>query len=286
MKLLVISTFIISVLLITITPVTAQRNKKPVKTAAASNSLPAASLNGARVFIKYSVVTYPRYSTVFRPLILFPDGSAFDKFPKEPLTEFTPDTLRNSLEKFYIGQWKETGKTMTLNFPGKADYDRTRTLRKNSLGWFDGKGTLPVGKDYDIYYPVILPSHGDLLGDWKNKFSAMYGSVGGAAPMVMAGSEGIWKFNADGTFADAKESFSGSTTASMGEIYQRGEGNTDQYSNRKQSSSGKWRVDGPLLTIEKSGVRTIHIAFLMPYWSKTDVDLMVDGDRWERPDNK
>lgn len=272
-------------LLFTTIPVTAQKGKKPVKPAAAttsSDSIPAAKLNGARVFVKYSFVYYPSYKLVIITLVLFPDGSAFDYIDGKPLDEFTSDTVSTLVHPNRAGTWKETGNTLTLTFPKE-----TRTLRKNRLGWFDGKDEIPKDRDYNIYYPVISPPRAKLFGEWKSKSLITLGTVGGSAPMVAAGSEGNWVFNADGTFNDSAEKFVSATTANMGEPFKTG-GDMDSYDKSKKSSAGKWRIDGPLLTLEKDGVRTVHLAFILPYWSKDpkDTTLLIDGDRWERPENK
>ncbi len=105
--------------------------------------------------------------------------------------------------------------------------------------------------------------------------------------MVAAGSQGDWTFNADGTFSDGQKSFVSATTANMGDAY-KGQGDVYSNSKRRRNSAGRWRIDGPLLTLEKDGERTVHLAFLMPYWTKNmaQTDLMIDGDRWQRPGRK
>ncbi len=102
--------------------------------------------------------------------------------------------------------------------------------------------------------------------------------------MVASGSRGDWMFNANGTFSDGAKSFTSATTANMGDAY-KGDGDVVSNANRVRKSSGTWRIDGAILTLEKEGRRTVHLAFLMPYWTKNkdQTYLMIDGERWKRP---
>lgn len=256
--------------------------KTSAKASSASSTLPAAKLGGARVFVKYYLEYYPVTTTKFGHLLLFPDGTAFDEIPTKPMTSFSEATLRKLVDARYVGKWKQAGKTLVLSFPKEK-----RTLRKTPRGWFDGKGAIPKDSAYDIYYPVISPPKARMTGAWQNNNLVVLGTAGGGAPMVAGGSSGKWKFNANGTFDDSQESFASATTANMGDAY-KPEGDLYSNSNRKRASSGTWRIDGPLLTLEKNGQRTVHLAFLMPYWTKNmaNTDLMIDGDRWKRPEKK
>ena len=266
----------------TIPTLAAPVKKAPAKKIAPASSLPAPSLNGAKVFVKYSLVYYPSFNTTFDQLVLFPDGTAFDEVPDKPITTFNVATLRKIVKPMYIGRWKVTGNTLTLNFPNKS-----RTLRKHPHGWADNADKPPKDSAYGIYYPVTAAPRTRILGAWKFSSLMVMGTNGGGTPMVAAGTTGNWIFNGDGTFSDGSESFVSGTTTNMGDIY-KGSGNVTQTGHRRQSSSGKWRLDGPLLTLEKNGQRTVHLAFLMPHWSKNpaDTDLMIDGDRWKRPEKK
>lgn len=269
-----------SALLVGTMPVVAKTSKN--KKATFSSTLPAPTLGGARVFVKYYFQYYPTMTTKFGHLLLFPNGTAFDDIPLKPMSNFSEATLRKLVDSDVVGKWEQAGKTLVLSFPKEK-----RTLRKHPRGWFDGKGALPTDSAYDIYYPVISPPRGSMTGAWQNNSLVVLGTAGGGAPMVAGGSKGNWKFNANGTFSDSAESFSSATTQNMPEMY-KGNGDVVATSNSKRSSSGKWRIDGPLLTLEKEGQRTVHLAFLMPYWTKNmnNTDLMIDGDRWKRPEKK
>lgn len=277
MKPLIFAAVATSAFLAAAAPGMAQNPRGP-----AASSLKAAALGGARVFVKYYQQYYPTPTTRFGQLLLFPDGTAFDDIPAKPLPTFSAATIRPLLDPQDVGRWKMAGNTLLLTFPKEK-----RTLRKHPHGWYDGEGALPTDSAYDIYYPVISPPPGRLLGVWKNKSLTVLGTAGGGSPMVAAGSEGNWTFNADSTFSDGQESFVGATTANMGDAY-KGEGDVYSNSKRSRKSAGKWRIDGPLLTLEKDGQHTVHLAFLMPYWTKNmaQTDLMIDGDRWQRPGRK
>lgn len=214
--------------------------------------------------------------------MLFPDGTAFDDIPTEPLTSFNSASLKKLVDPAVVGRWKMAGNTLSLTFP-KAK----RALKKHPRGWFDGTDAVPKEGAYDIYYPMISPLPARMLGAWKNNSLVVLGTQGGGMPMVAGGSSGSWMFNRNGTFSDSEESFSSATTANMGEAY-KPEGDLYSLDKGSRASAGKWRIDGPLLTLEKNGQRTLHLAFLMPYWTKnmTNTDLLIDGDRWKRPDKK
>lgn len=260
----------------------APARKASAKQAAPASSLPAPSLNGAKVFVKYSLIYYPSYNTTFEQLVLFPDGTAFDEVPDKPISSFSVAGLRKIVKPIYIGRWKVAGNTLTLNFPNKS-----RTLRKHPHGWADTADKPPEDSAYGVYYPVVSPPRAQMLGAWKFSSLMVMGTSGGGTPMVAAGTSGDWIFGADGTFRDGSTSFVSGTTTNMGNVF-KGEGDVTQTGHRNQSSSGKWRIDGPLLTLEKNGQRTVHLAFLMPYWTKNaaNTDLMIDGDRWKRPEKK
>lgn len=235
------------------------------KKKATPGPLKAASLGGARVFVKYwfDATTTP----VFEHLLLFPDGTAFDDIPDKPLPSFSAATLRKMLPARNVGRWKETGKTLLLTFPGGK-----RTLAKGPKGWFDTQGVQQKGP-YHIYFPIGGPPRARLVGAWESQRRTVLGTAGGEAPMVTAGSSGDWIFNANGTYSDGKTSFASATS-----------GGAFSASVRQSQSEGKWRLDGPLLTLEKNGERTVHLAFLLPHWTSNGPSstFLIDGDRWER----
>lgn len=282
MKPLILAAVATGALLAATTPGIAQKARRPVAAHAKRPATQPAALGGAQLFVKYYQVYYPRANTLFGQLALFPDGTAFDDVPTKPMPNFNEATLRGLLEPSVVGHWKMAGNTLLLTFPKEK-----RTLRKHPHGWYDGTGPIPTASAYDIYYPVLAPPRARLLGAWKNKSLTVLGTNGGGAPMVAAGSEGNWAFNADGTFSDGEKSFTSATTANMGSAY-KGPSDLNSMSHSSRQSAGKWRLDGPLLTLEKDGQRTVHLAFLMPYWTKNmaQTDLMIDGDRWQRPVRK
>ncbi|MBC8103113.1 MAG: hypothetical protein H7Z41_11055 [Cytophagales bacterium] len=254
------------------------------KVRASTGPLPAASLGGARIFVKYRISYGTSMTTNFDHLILFPDGSAFDDLPSKPMPRFDAATLRTMLKPFDIGRWKQTGNTLTLSFPNDKS-EPQRVLRKHPKGWWDDDGPIKTDTAYDTYYPVIVPTSKQVLGPWKSQSLTTMGTMGGGAPMVAAGSNSDLQFRADGTFTNAKKSFASSTTANMGDGFKSG-GDVGIYSNSAKNAAGRWRLDGVLLTMERDGQRSVKVAFIMPNWSKEkpNSDLMIDGDWWERPE--
>lgn len=247
-----------------------------------SSPLSSATLGGAQIFIKYSLSYYPSFTTDFEHLLLFPDGTAFEDVPSKPMPQFDAPTLRSMLKPRDIGQWKTVGSTIVLTFAGKQ-----RTLRKTAKGWYDGDELPKKYSAYDTYFPVIAPTAKAMFGPWKHKSLTTMGTMGGGTPMVAGGSTGNFVFNADGTFTNDRQSFASATTANMGDAFKSG-ADVGAYSNRKNTAAGRWRLDGVLLTLEKDGRRTVHIAFIMPNWSKDapNSDLMIQGDWWTRPEKK
>lgn len=126
----------------------------------------------------------------------------------------------------------------------------------------------------------------DPLGTWANRSLNTVGTMGGGSPMVTAGSTGRWVFSANGTYTDARQRFTSATNTNRGDAYK---GNTSFHvsGQNRDRATGRWRVDGPLLTLENNGTRTVHVAFILPHWGrdkKDKPDLMIDGDWWRRPE--
>lgn len=263
----------------------------PVKTvgsagaaAVSKGPLPAASPGGARIFVKYRMSYYPAMTMNFDHLILFPDGTAFDDIPGKDMPQFSAGTLKSMLKPRDVGRWKQAGNRIVLSFPANTK-EPQRVLLKHPKGWYDGKQLPRASTAYDTYFPVIIPTKKHLVGSWKSSSLTTMGGMGGGTPMVAAGSTGNRTFRADGTFSDAKKSFASATTASMGEAFKSG-GDVTTYSNRNKAGVGRWRLDGPLLTMERDGQRSVHIAFIMPNWSKdpkSQSDMLIDGDNWQHP---
>ncbi len=248
------------------------------------SALPAPKPSGARVFVKYYWTTYPSLKVNIGHLLLFPDGTAFDAIPYEPLSSWNATTLRGALEKREVGKWKMAGKKLVLSFPNAAD---NRTLTKNARGWADPSGVRMKGANYNVYFPALNAPRARVLGAWKNQSLNVMGEMGGGAAQVVSGATGDWIFRADGTFSNRKESFMSGTTANMPSAY-KGQGDVYTNRSRKDQAAGKWRLDGPLLTLERGGKRTVHLAFLLPQWGKNPngTDLMIDDERWERPEKR
>lgn len=251
--------------------------------ASSGGPLQAANLNGARVFLKFYWVAYPTLIMRTRHLLLFPDGTAFDDLPNGPLPDFNAQTLRAKLHARDVGRWTMAGKNMVLTFPQERV-----TLTPHPKGWLDSERGVRMNGPNNVYFPVIAAGRARLLGAWKNKSVGVTGTIGGASPMVAGGSEGQWNFYADGRFGGGKTSFFSATTTNVGDAFKSG-GDVTASGQSKSRSAGRWRLDGPLLTLEQNGERTVHLAFLLPAWDKNEADsgaLWVDGDLWERSDSK
>ncbi len=246
--------------------------------------LPAASLGGARIFIRYSLTYLNGATTSFDHLILFPDGSAFLDVPSKPIARFDAAALRAGLSKFDVGTWKMANGAIALSFPNKRE--PKMTLRKHARGWYDASEKTPPKPDsaYDVYFPIVTPTAQTLRGAWKSQSLTTMGTMGGGAPMVAAGRTGNRVYRPDGTFSDASVRFASATTANMGDAF-KGGGDVTTNSERKSGGVGHWRLDGPLLTTEINGVRAVQLAFILPYWGKKEnPDLLINGDWWERPE--
>ena len=253
--------------------------KTPAASAATKPSggpLPAASIHGAQIFVKY---VFQGTSTSLDQLILFPDGAAFSDLPPKPVASFDEATLKASVKPFYVGTWKKSGSTLTLSFPN-ATRDKVVVLHKVPKGWYDGS---PVKTDdsYNTYFPVRLLTPQSLAGAWKTQSLTTMGMAGGAAPMVAAGSSGTRVYNANGTFSGGSKSFASATTQNPDT------GNVGVYGKNQKNGAGRWRLDGPLLTMEEGGRRTVTTAFILPNWKKNGPpDVLIDGDWWKRPEKE
>ncbi len=218
-------------------------------------------------------------STEFDHLILFPDGTAFSDLPSKPITRFDAATLRAALRPNYVGRWKQQGTSLVVTFAGK-----TETYRKHLDGWYSDTDTPKPDYLYQTYYPVTALSAKEIQGVWKNTSLTVMGTAGGGAPMVAAGSNSNLLFRADGTFSTARDGFFSATTANMGDALKTG-GSVTSTGTNKKSGVGRWRLDGLLLTTEQNGQREVRPAFFIPHWGESR-DLLIGGDRWERPETK
>ncbi|GAB5536089.1 MAG: hypothetical protein Rubg2KO_23380 [Rubricoccaceae bacterium] len=251
-----------------------------------ASALPAASANGAEVYMKYTW-GYGMNGIISRqePLILFPDGTAIEDMPESGVREFTSSAIAAAFEddrdrERTVGTWQRAGDRITLRVDGE-----TRVLRKTPRGWWDDDDPINNETGYDTYFPIVLATPGHMLGPWVTQSLFVSGMAGGASPQVSAGSTTNRVFYADGTFAEDRESFASATTASMGDAFNTG-GDVGVFSENSGQAAGRWRIDGPLMTLEKDGQRRIVLAFIMPEWSadNPNSDTWVGTDFWERPD--
>lgn len=264
------------------TEATNKAGATPVAAAATGGPLPAATTHGAQIFIKY---TFQPTSTTFDQLILFPSGAAFTDVPSKPVSTFDEATLRASLKPYDVGSWKQSGDTIVLSFPNKKR-DQVTTLRKVARGWYDGDGKPDPESAYHTYFPVVKLTPEQLAGAWKHESLTTMGTLGGGAPMVAAGSTGNRVFNANGTFSEGKKSFASATTANMGDAFKSG-GDVGTYGTNSKNGVGRWRLDGPLITMESQGKRIVALAYILPNWNKSGPpEILIDGDWWKRPEKK
>lgn len=249
--------------------------------ARAARPLPPADSGDLRAFVAYSVSYYPRYTTNFNFLLLSSDGTAFRDVPHKPTPRFDAATLRRTLDAGDVGRWKQSGSTLLLTFPSTS-----LTLHKYPQGWRE-KPLTDKESAYDTFYPITPPARQALLGVWKSSSLVTYGTNGGGAPMVAAGSNGDLVLRADGTFTSAEASFTSATTANVGDAY-KGDGDVYAEGKNRAAAAGRWRLDGFLLTTEANGNRTVRLAFFMPHWSRNGnpQDMMLNDDRWKRPEKR
>ena len=261
---------------------------KPTQAKAASTPtvstgpLPAASAHGARIFVKY---VFQPTKTSFDQLILFPSGAAFTDLPTKPMAQFDEATLHASLKPYDVGVWKEAGNTIILTFPNKKR-DQVTTLRKVARGWYDGTGAVEADSSYNTYFLVVPLTPGQIVGAWHSNSLTTMGFAGGGTPMVAHGSSSDRLFSANGTFFGGSKSFTSATTANMGDAFKSG-GDVGAYGTNAKQGAGRWRLDGPILTMDLGGKRTVTLAFVLPHWNKSGPsELLIDGDWWQRPDKK
>ncbi|MGV3616191.1 MAG: DUF6683 family protein [Fimbriimonas sp.] len=251
---------------------------KKAEPAVKAGPIPASDLGGAKIFIRYRMSYGNGVEVSLDQLLLFPDGTAFNDVPNDPLPRFDLATVKQASQPGDIGRWKVTGNQLALTFRGK-----TETFRKHpsSGGWAE-----PDYKDgsFRVYFPVVVATKQQLLGEWKHKSLFTMGTMGGGAPMVAAGSNSNLTFSPNGTFSKAGESFASATTANMGDAFKAG-GDVTTNGGRKTGAKGQWRLDGPLLTTVENGQRRVQIAFILPKWGKpTDApEILIQGDRYFRP---
>lgn len=240
--------------------------------------LPPASLNGAKVYVKYEFGhDGTGMSFDFEELILFPDGSAFQDVPSGGVASFTPVNLRKGTREYDKGTWRRQGNSaIVLTMNGKS-----RTIRKVAKGWQDRKGNYEGA--YDIYFPVRPLTKAQLLGAWRSKSLYTSGMMGGGTASVASGSTTDFMVKADGTYTGRRDSFASATTANMGDAFKSG-GDVTTYSKNNRPGAGRWRLDGVLLTRETGGRRVVELAYVLPNFSKSgELALLIGGAHYERP---
>lgn len=252
----------------------------PVKAVAQTGPLAATSLNGAKVFVKYRMQFGTAAQMMFDHLILFPDGSAFDDIPDDPLPSFDAAALRQTLRPNHVGRWKMTGNGLALTFEGKTEAFK----KHNSGGWAESDYKSGA---FNVYFPVKVATKAQILGAWKHRSLTTMGMAGGGAPMVAAGSDNLLVFADNGSFTKAGKSFASATTANMGDAFKSG-GDVTTTGGRANSFKGQWRLDGPLLTTSENGRRVVQLAFILPNWGEATEppEILIQGDHYFRPDKK
>ena len=246
-----------------------------------SAPLPPASLGGAKVFIIYTN-TYGLSGMEVRtePLILFPNGTAFDGAPDGPVAAFDAAHLKPTYRPTDIGRWTIVGTRMTLKWPARKR-DATVVYRKVGEGWTSEADT-KADDAWNIYRRVVPVTQAKIQGAWKTESLVTMGTMGGAAPMVAAGSSGDLAFKGN-RYSDSMSRFASSTTANMGDAFKSG-GDVGAYSKGGDSGSGRYRIDGLLLTRERYGKRGVELAFLMPHWDGDKMgSMMIGSRRYDRP---
>lgn len=240
----------------------------------AAGELPPPDDRGAEVYVKYTWSYGTTLVTYQEPLVLFPDGAAFDEMPSGAVASFDPATLRAALtaegKQDHIGTWRREDDALVLAFGGE-----TRRLPRVKRGWWDDEDPPDPDAAYDIYFPVLLATTEDVLGPWVSESLFAVGMPGG--DFTASGSTANRVFFADGTFTEDRARFVSSTSELAG-------GTSGAFGTNDTSVAGRWRIDGPLLTIEEDGQRGVVLAFILPEWDEEDGDLWIGGDWWDRPD--
>ena len=267
-------------------PTTARPAPTPAASGSAAGPLPVGSAGGVQLFIKYTT-WYDAVSMFNRDdqetLALFPDGTAVQGYPSEPVAAFTPAAIRAAsgpdVRAGHVGTWRMAGDRLKLTVGGE-----TRRLPRTDKGWYDSDEPRdPDGPTWDTYVPVTVTTPEQVLGPWENESVYVSGTVGGATGMTAVGGSGARVYYADGTFSEDRESFASATDSNVGDAYRAGDGSFGSYSTNT-AAAGRWRLDGAVMTVEQDGVRTVVPAFIMPEWSATDTDLWIGRERRERPD--
>lgn len=228
----------------------------------------------AEIYVKYTWTFGTALITYQKPLVLFPDGTAFDEMPSGLVASFDPATLRTALaaedKQEHVGTWRREGNSLVLSFAGK-----TRHLPQVERGWWDDEDPPDTDTPYKTYFPVLYASTEDILGPWKSESLFTVGMPGG--DFTASGTTKNRVFFADGTFTEDEDRFVSSTVELSGGTY-------GAFGTNDASVAGRWRIDGPLLSIEEDGQWGVVLAFILPEWDDEDGDLWIGGDWWDRPE--
>ncbi|MEM6337234.1 MAG: hypothetical protein AAF752_11750 [Bacteroidota bacterium] len=239
-----------------------------------TGDLPPAPKLDAEIYMKYTWTYGSTIRVHQKPLVLFPDGTAFKELPTGVVSTFEPAALRAALieedEGEHVGTWRREDDTLILTFEGE-----TRRLPRTERGWWDDDDPPKSDTAYKTYFPIVIAEREDLLGPWISESLFTIGVQG--VNFAASGSTANRVFFADGTYTEDEERFVTATGEITGGSYV-GFGSNDT------SVAGRWRIDGPLMTIEKNGQRGVLLAFILPEWDKKGGDVWIGGNWWDRPD--
>ncbi len=238
------------------------------------DELPPPSDHETEIYVKYTWSFGTALITYQKPLVLFPDGTAFDEMPSGVVTSFDPATLRAALtaegEQAHVGTGRREDDALVLSFEGE-----TRRLPRVERGWWDDEDSPDPDTPYKTYFPVLYANAEDILGPWVSESLLTVGVPGGN--FTASGSTAKRVFFADGTFTEDRDRFVSATNEIAGSTY-------GVFGSNDASVAGRWRIDGPLLTLEKGDQLDVVLAFILPEWDDESGDLWIGGDWWDRPE--
>ena len=251
--------------------------------AAAETTLPPVRADGVEVYLSYTAGVSALSGILEieqHPLTLFPDGTAVQEYPEGPVAAFTPAAIRQAFppedRAESVGTWRKQGGALVLTFAGE-----TRRLPRTPKGWHDVENDDLDGPSWDgyhVYLPASAIGAGQLSGPWEMEDLFLAGTPGSTlAPVVSGGRTGARVFYGDGTFSEVTRSGLRVVAPDWATgTYPTSRSNAGQ-------ASGRWRLDGSVLTIDRDGARTVLLAMLMPEYDDEDVAVWIGTDHWTRP---
>ena len=179
------------------------------------------------------------YGPTTQVLVLFPDGTAINELPAEPVASFSPAAIRATFDPddrpARVGTWRRSDSVLTLTFDGDS-----QSFARISKGWWDGEEPLDPDATDGIYLPTRPLAASDLIGEWETAEAYAANALTGDEFDI---SEAVFSFGPGGVLiVDGPD----------------------------ERTTGRWSLDGVWLSVELAGQASVLPAYTVSEEDRED----------------